>query len=109
MSNLLFPIGETGIINKISEKLKNPSQVAVQLFGQNLESHGIKDGDYIVFDFNAPVKVCSFAIVWRDCDYKCYFVESIRGEKIRLINDVRKFTVSRSQVLGRVIRMERDL
>jgi hypothetical protein len=98
-------------INEPSETLKNPSRTSVQIAGQSLESFGIRDGDFLIFDFDAEVKINSFAAIWNDNDYRFFFVESVTAKKIRLTNDELKKTVRRSEIylLGRVIKMERDL
>lgn len=109
MSNLFFPIGSLGVIPVKAEKLKNPSEAKVQLSNQNLESHGIFSGDFLIFDFNEKAKLNSFVMLWRDSDYECWFVERVNKTRVRLSNDRREISVKPSDILGRVIRVERDL
>ncbi len=92
-----------------SEKLKNPSQASVQLTGQNLESYGIFDNDFLVFDFNEKARRASFVMLWQNADYHCFFVESLTKTKVCLSNDRAEIAVKPNEILGRVIRMERDL
>ncbi len=109
MNDLIFPFGDSSVIEKVSVTLKNTSVVCLRLFAQNLETHKIYDGDYLTFDFNEKITVCSFAMIRRTGGYQCFFVEFIEPEKIYLSNDIRKFWVKRSEILGRVIKLERDL
>jgi len=113
MSNF-YPVeslakGKVSVENLPFAVVKNPSVVSVQLTGQNLESHGIFDGDFLVFDFNAEIKAKCFAMIWRNDDYECYMVESITAKRVCLKNDIRRVSVKPSEILGRVIRLERGL
>jgi SOS-response transcriptional repressor LexA len=91
-------------------KIKNPSQVRLDVHGQDLDKFGIKDGDLIVFDFNAGICEGAFVIAEINNDFRVFRVESVNEKTVCLFNGRRrKFKRSEINLLGRVIRLERNL